>query len=112
MLIADAVYTAWVDAGKPILLDIAREDSPEQRGHGAECNKPIVPNKNKKEKGKSDNKNHKKKRVDKDNAMWNVVIGNKKKTMDRVFGGVAAFFVAFIAAYLFNNRRKKKKGKG
>lgn len=112
MLIADAVYTAWVDAGKPILLDIAREDSPEQRGQGAECNKPIVPNKNKKEKGKSDNKNHKKKRVDKDNAMWNVVMGNKKKTRDRVFGGVAAFFVAFIAAYLFNNRRKKKIGKG
>ena len=109
MLIADAVYTAWVDAGKPILLDIAQEGSREQRGLGDEHNELIVPNKNKKGNARSNNKNQKSKREDKDNT--NVSSGDKRGISKGAVGSVVAFFVAFIAAYLFNNRRKKKKKK-
>ena len=42
MLIADAVYTAWVDAGKPILLDISQENSPAQIERWSEHNELIV----------------------------------------------------------------------
>ena len=111
MLIADAVYTAWVDAGKPILLDIAQEGSREQRGRGGEHNELIVPNKNKKGNARSNNKNQKKKRENKDNATGNVSSGDKRKISKGAVGSVVAFFVAFIAAYLFNNRRKRKKKK-
>ena len=111
MLIADAVYTAWVDAGKPILLDISHENSPVQIERGSEHNELIVPNKNKKGNARSNNKNQKKKRENKDNAIGNISSGNKRKISKSTAGSVVACIVAFIAAYLFNNRRKKKKKK-
>ena len=111
MLIADAVYTAWVDAGKPILLDISQENSPAQIERWSEHNELIVSNKNKKGNARSNNKNQKKKRENKDNATGNVSSGNKRKTRNAAVGGIMACFAAFITAYLFNNRRKRKKKK-
>ena len=111
MLIADAVYTACVDAGKPILLDIVQEDSREQRGLGGEHNELVVPNKNKKGNARSNNKNQKKKRENKDNATGNVSSGNKRKTRNAAVGGIMACFVACVAAYSYNNKRKRKKEK-
>ena len=112
MLIADAVYTAWVDAGKPILLDIAQEGSrDEQRGRGAEHNELIVQNKNKKGNTRSNNKNQKKKRENKDNATGNVSSGDKRKVRNAAAGGIMACLAAFITAYLLKYRRKRKKKK-
>ena len=109
MLIADAVYTAWVDAGKPILLDISQENSPAQIERWSEHNELIVSNKNKKGNARSNNKNQKKKRENKDNA--NVSNGDKRKISKSTAGSVVACIVAFIAAYLFKYRRKRKKKK-
>lgn len=112
MLISDAVYTAWVDAGKPILLDIAQEGSREQRGLGGEPNELIVPNKNKNGNARSNNKNQKKKkRENKDNAMGNVSSGDKRKISKGAVGGIIGCFAACAAAYSFNSKRKRKKRK-
>lgn len=111
MLIADAVYTAWVDAGKPTLLDIAQEGSREQRGLGGEHNELIVPNKNKKGNIRNNNKNQKKKRENKDNAMGNVSSGDKREISNGAAGSVVACIVAFITACLFKYRRMRKKRK-
>ena len=111
MLIADAVYTAWMDAGKPILLDIAQENSPAQIERGSGPSELIVQNKNKKGNARSNNKNQKEKRENKDNAAGNAASGDKREISKGATGSVVACIVAFITAYLLKYRRKRKKEK-